>query len=260
LLEETIIDGEVVALGEDGAPSFSLLQNYNRAGSPLQYYVFDLLHLRGESLRDLPLDERRELLGGEVLPRLAAEIVLMSESLDATAAEAAAAVRKQGLEGVIAKRRSSHYEPDRRSGAWVKMRLNKGQKLVIGGYVPAGRNFDSVIVGYYENGDLMYAARVRNGFVPALHPRVFEHFRGLEIETCPFANLPQRDKGRCGQGLTPGKMAECVWLRPQLVAQIEYADWTDVNHLRHSKFIALRDDKAARDVRRERALPDKESG
>jgi bifunctional non-homologous end joining protein LigD len=260
LPEDTIIDGEVVALGEDGVPSFNVLQNYNRASSPLQYYVFDLLHLRGKSLRDRPLDERRKLLRSEVLPRLTAEIVLMSESLDATAAEVAAAVKKQGLEGVIAKCRSSRYEPGRRSGAWVKMRLNKGQELVIGGYVPAGRNFDSVIVGYYENDDLMYAARVRNGFVPALRTRVFEHFRGLEIDTCPFANLPQRDKGRWGQGLTADKMAECVWLRPQLVGQIEYADWTDVNHLRHSKFIALRDDKAARDVRHALALPDKEWG
>jgi ATP-dependent DNA ligase len=134
------------------------------------------------------------------------------------------------------------------------MRINKGQELVIGGYVPAPKNFDSIIVGYYERDDLIYVARVRAGFVPALRVKVFERFHKLEIKTCPFSNLPQRDKGRWGQGLTADKMAECRWLKPQLVAQIEYADWTDVNHLRHLKFVALRDDKPAKDVKRERPV------
>ena len=91
---------------------------------------------------------------------------------------------------------------------------------------------------------------MRNGFVPALRAKVFERFKGLETETCPFSNLPQR-KGRWGEGLTADKMAECRWLRPELVAQFEYATWTEANHLRHSKVIALREDKAAKDVRRE---------
>jgi DNA ligase D-like protein (predicted ligase) len=242
LPEDTVVDGEIVALDETGRPSFNVLQNYNHAATPLHFYVFDLLHLAGINLRDRPLDERRELLRAKVMPRMQGH-VLFSETLQATAAEIVAAVKKQGLEGVIAKRRDSLYEPGRRSGAWVKMRINKGIELVIGGYVPTGKNFDSLIVGYYERNDLIYVARVRNGFVPALRVKVFERFQKLETKTCPFSNLPQRDKGRWGQGLTADKMAECRWLKPQLVAQIEYADWTDVNHLRHSKFIALRDDK-----------------
>jgi DNA ligase D-like protein (predicted ligase) len=251
LPEDTVVDGEIVALDETGRPSFNVLQNYNHADTPLQFYVFDLLHLAGKNLRDRALDERRELLRARVMPRMPVEI-LFSETLEATTGQVVAAVKKQGLEGVIAKRRASVYEPGRRSGAWVKMRINKGQELVIGGYVPTAKNFDSLIVGYYEGDDLIYVARVRNGFVPPLRAKVFERFHNLEIKTCPFSNLPQRDKGRWGQGLTADKMAECRWLRPQLVAQIEYADWTDVNHLRHSKFIALRDDKLAKDVRRER--------
>jgi ATP-dependent DNA ligase len=223
LPDESIVDGEVVALDETGRPSFNVLQNYNHAATPLQFYVFDLLHLAGKNLRDRPLDERRELLRAKVMPRMPEDIRL-SETLEATASEIVAAVKKQGLEGVIAKRRDTLYEPGRRSGAWVKMRVNKGQELVIGGYVPA------------------------------LRMKVFERFHGLEIKTCPFSNLPQRDKGRWGQGLTADKMAECCWLKPHLVAQIEYADWTDVNHLRHSKFIALRDDKPAKDVRREQPV------
>jgi DNA ligase D-like protein (predicted ligase) len=253
LPDETVVDGEIVALDETGRPSFNVLQNYNHAATPLQFYAFDLLHLAGKNLRDCPLDERRALLRARVMPRMQAEIIF-SETLEATAAEIVAAVKEQGLEGVIAKRRDSLYEPGRRSGAWVKMRINKGRELVIGGYVPAPKNFDSLIVGYYSGADLIYVARVRAGFVPALRAKVFERFHKLEIKTCPFSNLPQREKGRWGQGLTADKMAECRWLKPQLVAQIEYADWTDVNHLRHSKFIALRDDKPAKDVRRERPL------
>jgi DNA ligase D-like protein (predicted ligase) len=253
LPDDSIVDGEIVALDESGMPSFNVIQNYNRAATPLQFYVFDLPHLAGKNLRDRPLDERRELLRAKVMPRMQGE-VLFSESLEATAAEIVAAVKEQGLEGVIAKRRDSLYDPGRRSGAWVKMRINKGQELVIGGYVPAPKNFDSIIVGYYSGRDLIYVARVRAGFVPALRAKVFERFHKLEIKTCPFSNLPQREKGRWGQGLTADKMAECRWLKPKLVAQIEYADWTDVNHLRHSKFIALRDNVTATDVRRERPV------
>ena len=253
LPDDSIVDGEIVALDETGRPSFNVLQNYNHATTPLQFYAFDLLHLAGKNLRDRPLDDRRGLLRARVMPRMQGE-VLFSETLEATAAEIIAAVKKQGLEGVIAKRRDSRYEPGRRSGAWVKMRINKGQEFVIGGYVPAPKNFDSIIVGYYERDDLIYVARVRADFVPALRVKVFELFHRLEIKTCPFSNLPQRDKGRWGQGLTADKMAECRWLKPHLVAQIEYADWTDVNHLRHSKFIALRDDKPAKDVKREQPV------
>ena len=99
----------------------------------------------------------------------------------------------------------------------------------------------------FTNGDdLVYVARVRNGFTPSLRDAVFKKFRGLEMPNCPFVNLPQRDKGRWGEGLTAEKMVECRWLKPRLTAQIEYAEWTDGNHLRHSKFVALRDDQGCR--------------
>jgi ATP-dependent DNA ligase len=88
-----------------------------------------------------------------------------------------------------------------------------------------------------------HVARVRNGFTPSLRDAVFKKFRGLEMPNCPFVNLPQRDKGRWGEALTSEKMLECRCLKPRLSAQIEYADWTDGNHLRHSKFVALHDHK-----------------
>ena len=98
---------------------------------------------------------------------------------------------------------------------------------------------------------LIYVARTRNGFTPAARAKLFRKFKGLEIVACPFANLPEAKSGRWGQGLTKAKMAECVWLKPVLVAQFEFLEWTGENHLRHSKFIGLRDDRNAKDVVRE---------
>jgi DNA ligase D-like protein (predicted ligase) len=247
LPDETSIDGELVALDETGRPSFNVLQNYRRGDAPLQFYAFDVLTLAGRSLQGRPLEERRKVLRTKILTRMP-ELVLFSETLEATASEVTEAVKAQGLEGVIAKRRDSLYEPGRRSGAWVKMRVNKSRELMVGGYVPNGKNFDSIVVGFYERDDLVYVARVRNGFTPSLRDAVFKKFRGLETPKCPFVNLPQRDKGRWGEGLTAEKMVECRWLKPRLTAQIEYAEWTDGNHLRHSKFAEIRDHKDARDL------------
>jgi len=126
-----------------------------------------------------------------------------------------------------------------------------GQEFVIGGYTPSPRNFDAVLVGYFERAKLMFAARVRNGFVPTLRATVFRKFKSLETRKCPFANLPESEKGRWGEGLTAADMEKCVWLKPKLVAAIEYAEWTPANHLRHSRFVALRDDKDPRQVVRE---------
>jgi ATP-dependent DNA ligase len=106
-------------------------------------------------------------------------------------------------------------------------------------------------VGYYEGDRLLYAARTRNGFTPVVRAQLFKKFRALEIKTCPFANLPEPKGGRWGAGLTAKKMADCRWLKPVLVGQFEFVEWTPDNHLRHTKFIALREDKPAREVRRE---------
>jgi bifunctional non-homologous end joining protein LigD len=214
------------------------------------FYVFDLLILAGEDLRNEPLELRRKLLHTRVMSRLA-EPIRFSETIPAAAAELIRAVREQGLEGVIAKRRGSSYQPGRRSGAWVEMRVNQGQELVIGGYVPAPKNFDSIVVGYYEGKKLIYVARVRNGFTPASKAALFKRFRGLDRGRCPFENLPESGKGRWGEGLTAEDMSKCRWLEPQLVAAVEFAEWTSANHLRHCKYIALREDKDPNDVVRE---------
>jgi DNA ligase D-like protein (predicted ligase) len=250
LPDNTIIDGEVVAFDRDGHPSFSALQNYGSAPAPVVYYVFDLMMLAGRDLMREPMEKRREVLEKKVLPKLS-EPVRYTSSLDASLPVLVESVKAQGFEGLVAKRRASVYEPGLRSGAWMKMRVNRGQEFVIGGYTRGTKTFDALVFGYYERNKLIYAARTRNGFTPVTRAQLFKKFKGLEIPECPFANLPEAKSGRWGQGLTKAKMAECVWLKPVLVGQFEFLEWTGENHLRHSKFIALREDKRAKDVVRE---------
>lgn len=122
---------------------------------------------------------------------------------------------------------------------------------MIGGYTLGGANFDALIFGYYEGDKLLYAARTRNGFTPAIRSDLMRRFRKLVIIDCPFDNLPEARSGRWGAGLTAAKMKDCQWLEPELVANFEYLEWTPENHLRHPRFVGLREDKAAKDVRRE---------
>lgn len=162
-------------------------------------------------------------------------------------------MRQQQLEGIIGKRKDSLYETGKRSGSWIKYRVSLGQELVIGGYVPGTHGLDSIVVGYYKDDDLIYVARVRNGFVPASRRQVFEKLRPLVMPACPFVNGPETHRSRWGEGLTAKDMKKSVWVRPELVAQIEFLEWTDSGHLRHSKFVGLRNDRSARSVVKEHA-------
>jgi ATP-dependent DNA ligase len=179
--------------------------------------------------------------------------VRISDYIEASATDILHAVRKQGLEGIIGKRKDSFYEPGKRSGAWIKFRVNRGQELVLGGYIPGPHGLDSIIVGHYKGEDLVYVARVRNGFVPASRRQVFGKLRSLEVPACPFVNLPEKHRSRWGEGLTAEDMKKCVWLRPELVAQVEFLEWTESDHLRHSKFAGLREDKDPKGVVKEHA-------
>ena len=248
--DETVIDGEVVALDPAGRPSFNALQNYGSSAIPLFYYVFDVLILAGEDITSEPLARRRELLQTQVLSKLD-EPIRESPILDASLPDLIRSVKAQGLEGIVAKRLDSRYEPGLRSGMWQKMRVNQGQEFVIGGYTASAKNFDALIFGYYKDTQLIYAARTRNGFTPASREKLFRQFRGMEINRCPFANLPEARSGRWGQGLTAEKMKDCRWLRPALVGQFEFLEWTPDDHLRHTRFIGLREDKKPSDVTRE---------
>jgi len=248
--DETVVDGEVVAFDESGRPSFNSLQNYGSARTPLFYYAFDLLVLAGQDVMREPLETRGKLLEEKVLSQLEGP-VRRSPVLEGKMTDLVQSVRAQSLEGLIAKRRDSVYEPGMRSGVWRKMRINQGQEFVIGGYTIGTSNFDALVFGFYDNDLLLYVSRTRNGFTPHLRRQLFEKLKKLEIAKCPFANLPEVKGGRWGQGLTAAKMEECRWVKPVLVGQFEFAEWTPDNHLRHSRFVALRDDKDPLSVGRE---------
>ncbi len=248
-----ILDGELVALDSEGRPSFNLLQHH-RKNSEIVFYVFDILAYRGRDLRELPLQLRRQLLDAALAN--ANDPIRLSAVLNAPAEQVIAAVRKQGLEGVIAKRTDAPYESGARSGRWVKFKVNRGQELVVGGYKPSGKDhFDNLAIGYYDQDRLIFIAKLKNGFTPASKDEIFARFKGLDTKVCPFANLPEPKNARRGEALSAEAMKKYRWLRPELVVQVEFTDWTAANHLRHSKFVAVRDDKDPREVVHEIAEP-----
>jgi bifunctional non-homologous end joining protein LigD len=246
-----VLDGEIVAIDSEGRPSFQALHHAATEGLSIVYYAFDLLHLNGRDLTRMPLDERRASLRDVIK----GSDLLLSEPLPGTAAQIADAVRGLGLEGVVAKRRRSTYTAGRRSDAWVKVRFAQRQELVIGGFKPSAATFDSLVVGYYDARRLMCAGKVRSGFTPHLRAQVFERIRDLEVARCPFANLPSTRTGHWGDGITADEMNALRWVKPTQVAEVSFAEWTRDGSLRHASFVALRDDKAAKDVMRE-ASPD----
>jgi DNA ligase D-like protein (predicted ligase) len=248
LPDETVIDGELVAVGPDGKPNFNLLQNFRSSEAHIIFYAFDILIHKGRDLMSRPLAERRSILARLIKP---GDHVGLSEVSDETAIQMLKFVKSHGLEGVVAKRVDSVYQPGLRTGLWSKHRINLGQEFVVGGYIPSHLGLDSIVIGVYRGKELYYAARVRAGFVPATRRQVFNEIKHLKTAKCPFVNLPEEQAGRWGQGLTAEKMNECVWLRPKKVARIEFLEWTGAAHLRHTKFVRLRDDKDPSKVVRE---------
>jgi DNA ligase D-like protein (predicted ligase) len=248
LPDETVIDGEVVAVDASGRPDFNLLQNHRSSGANIMYFAFDILLHKGKDLTRLPLKHRREALASAIKP---APVIGISEASDRPAASMVEFIRGYGLEGIVAKRSDSPYQPGLRTGLWCKHRLNLRQEFVIGGYLPSHLGIDSLVVGIYRGKDLYYAARVRAGLIPATRRAIFDEIKHLVTPKCPFVNLPEKDAGGWGQGLTAVKMKQCVWVAPEALARIEFLEWTDAVHLRHSKFVGLRDDKDPHKVVRE---------
>ena len=166
-------------------------------------------------------------------------------------------IRKRGLEGIIAKKLDTKYEIGLRTGSWVKIKVVNEQEFVIGGYTaPKGSRdfFGAILVGYFEDGKLIFASKVGTGFNQALLGSMHKQFQKIQRDDCPFVNLPEKRSGRYGQGVTAAEMKRCRWIEPKLVAQIHFTEWTRDGHLRHPVFIGLREDKKPAEVTREKAL------
>jgi bifunctional non-homologous end joining protein LigD len=255
--QEAIVDGEVVALDEQGRPNFSLLQDRTgvrgpgaardpdgprptadaRAAIPLVYQVFDLLWLDGRSMLDRPLVERKarlkELLHDDPMVRYAAHVETDGEAFFE-------AIKKQGLEGLMAKRQDSRYEPGRRSREWLKLKARKEQELVIGGWEPglgSHAELGAVLVGVYRDGELRYAGEVGSGMDTRTRAGLLRRMRAAELPDPPFANPP--------------RLRNIHWTEPSIVIRAEFTDWTSDDLVRQSTFKGLDPTKEPRDVVRE---------
>jgi bifunctional non-homologous end joining protein LigD len=249
-VKEAILDGEIVALDEKNRPTFQLLQNYQ--SGPLAYYLFDLLMLDGENWKDRPLHERKarlaKLLRGVKSP------LFLSADLPGTTEAIWKQIQKQRLEGIIAKRRDSVYEPGRRSGEWAKIKSINQQEFVIGGYTkPQGarNHFGALLIGVYEEKKLHFCTRVGTGFDHKTLAALKAQMDKLRVDKCPFENLPVPRNSRWGGGVTAADMKECTWVEPKLVCEVEFTEWTGDSSLRHPAFIGLRMDVPPQDVHRE---------
>ena len=255
-VREYVIDGEVVALDEDGRSSFQLLQGLEMEGrkAPLRFYVFELLQLDGKSLLGLPLEQRKQVLAK--ICENVGDPIRYSGEISGDVKSLLAEVKRRGLEGLIGKQRNSVYEPGRRSGTWIKLKCVNEQEFVIGGYTPpAGsrKYFGAILVGYYEIGKLRFAGKVGSGFTEKSLSMLHKKFRGEEHDDCPFVDLPSKQGGEWVQGITPSMMKKMHWVNPKFVAEIKFAEWTRDQKLRQPVFLGMREDKAATEVKREAA-------
>ncbi|MEI9999591.1 MAG: non-homologous end-joining DNA ligase [Verrucomicrobiota bacterium] len=244
-----IIDGEVCALDRAGRSSFQLLQNAAEGEAPLVYYVFDVLFEGAKDLRNLPLTERRTRLDAILLAAI--DPIRPSLYFDQNPKEILAKMKAAGAEGSIAKRKDSVYETGRRSGAWVKIKFRREQEFVIAGYtLPRGSRqyFGALLLGYYKGKRLIFAGRVGTGFTEKTLKELHGKLRKLETDA-PAVEEVQDATGRWRP--KGWKAADTRWVKPELVAQVQFAEWTDDGILRQPSFQGLRIDKNPRDVVRE---------
>ncbi len=246
-IDTALLDGEVVVEGDNGVTSFSELVADLKAGSSdrMVYYAFDLLHLNGVDLRGVALVDRKAVLA-EVLKGRRKGKVRFSEHVAGDGAIVLDKACELGLEGIISKRADKPYRSGR-SGDWLKCTCHLTDEFVIGGYLDSAANPDAVgalALGAYERGRLVYVGRVGTGFNRRTASEVWEAAQSLRTASSPFVDdldIKQRRGVR--------------WVRPELVAQVQYRAWTGDGMLRHASFKGLREDKPARMVRRPRGRP-----
>lgn len=237
---DVVIDGEIVALDEKGRSRFQLLQMWRKTGNgTLTYCVFDLLWLDGHRLDTLSLIDRKKLLKA-ILPKhptimYSGHVVTRGEDFFKTA-------MANGLEGIMAKRKDSGYRPGIRSTDWLKIKTHARQEVVIAGYTlgrGSRKHFGALVLGVYEGDTLIYVGHTGTGFDEETLDDVWTRLHRLERKTSPFDDVPPTN-------------APVRWVRPTLVAEVRFQEWTDDGIMRQPVFLGLRSDKSAHDVRRER--------
>jgi bifunctional non-homologous end joining protein LigD len=246
--DNTIIDGEVVALDESGNPSFQHLQNLTGFGTKpalkgmappnLNFFAFDLLYLNGYDLRKAALIDRRQLLMSILLP---SEIVRYSEHFIGKGDELLQAVRAKGLEGIIAKQAQSRYE-SKRSGSWIKIKVTTQQDFIVCGYILGEREpFGSLVLGYNKNKKLAYAGNVGSGFTQQSLKGVFEKIKPLITKKPVLSDVPK-------------EIGEVTWVKPELICAVKFTSWTKDDRLRAPVFLGMRTEVEPEEVVRETGL------
>ncbi len=262
--DQAILDGEVVALDEDGAPDFGLLQEgishlrsgararpRSGAGTPtatLVYQVFDLLYLDGRSLLDVPLEDRKRLLRSVLRDGVR---VRFASHIEGEGLAFHAAAEARGLEGIVAKHRRSRYESGRRSSSWLKIKIRPEQELVVGGYTLGegnAKDLGAVAVGVYEGDRLRFAGKVGSGFTSRTRKALRSRLKALETKASPFDPAPERK----------GELRNVVWVKPEIVIRAELGGWTREGYVRQTAFKGVDEGHDPKTVVRERPVSTKE--
>jgi bifunctional non-homologous end joining protein LigD len=242
--KEAILDGEIVALDKNGMPRFQLLQprvgrksgiGSLRGHGQIVYYVFDLLYIDGHDITSCPLVERKAVLQEILKP---ADFVKLSEHIEGEGEAFFKEIEKFQLEGMIAKRADSPYVP-KRSRDWLKVKTVQRSEVVIGGYTqPRGSrsHFGALVVGLFRGNDLHYVAHVGGGFNQRSLAEIYKLMQPLKTKHSPFVDAPKTNE-------------PVQWLKPKLVAEVKFSEWTADYRLRHPVFIGLREDKQPKDCK-----------
>ncbi len=242
-----VVDGEVVVLNENGISNFGALQNWrSEADGELFYYVFDILWLDGKDLTQMPLTGRRKILNTQ-LP--VDGIIKISEAFEESGITFFETAKKMGLEGIIAKKENSLYYSGGRSKEWLKIKAGKRQEMVIGGFTrneDTTKLFSALLVGVFENDELIYTGKVGAGFNAATQQELMKKFKPLIVNKPPFKTLPDINKPSRFRPDPPH--ATAAWLKPQLVCEVSYTEMTSDGVMRHPSFDGMRTDKKATEV------------
>ncbi|MEO6313836.1 MAG: DNA ligase D [Chitinophagaceae bacterium] len=247
-----VLDGEIIASSDEGLADFGQLQNWrSEADGRLLYYVFDLLWYNGYSLLELSLLERRQKLI-EILP--AHDLIRVSQTFEASGTEFFKAAADMQLEGIMAKKSDSTYEPGARTKDWLKIKVGQRHEVVIGGYTQnegSSKKFSSLLVGVFEKGKFIYTGKIGTGFSDELQVALMKKFKPLIRKTTAFNSLPDINKPSRFRPNPPN--ATATWLKPALVCEVSYTEMTGDGVMRHPSFEGMREDKKAQEVRAEKA-------
>ncbi|HYG37280.1 MAG TPA: DNA ligase D [Cytophagales bacterium] len=249
-----VVDGEIIVVNNQGLPDFAALQTWrSEADGELAFYIFDILWYEGQDLMFTALKERRRILN-EVVPDK--DKIRISQNFETSGVELFELANKMGLEGIIAKREDSFYEADVRSKEWLKIKTQKSQEVIIGGYTKnegTSKKFSSLLTGVFDKGEFVSVATVGTGFTNKMQEEIIQKLEPLQIAECPFLEMPEYNKP---SRFRPNpKPAEVIWVKPELVAEISFRTVASDGTLRHPSFKGLREDKDPKEVVREKPLP-----